>query len=157
MSRGEYSMGKRQRDSEKARKKKDKAERRARKRERGKGDVPITTAEEMTGGLPTIAEAMAAIDGSRRVDRGASAIPCRLFVGSLSWDTTREMLEQEFSQFGPVQDAVVVVDRDSGRSRGFGFVTMADRKHASSAVSAMDGAEIDGRRIVVNVATERRR
>ena len=157
MSRGEYSMGKRQRDVEKARKKKDKAERRARKRERGKGEVPVTTAEEMNSGLPTIAEAMAALEGNQTANRGASAIPCRLFVGSLSWDTSREVLEQAFLKFGPVQDAVVVLDRDTGRSRGFGFVTMADRKHAAQAVDQMDGAEIDGRRIVVNVATERRR
>ena len=58
--------------------------------------------------------------------------------------------------FGEVSDAVVIEDRDTGRSRGFGFVTMADRKDASKAIDAMDGSELDGRTIVVNVATERR-
>lgn len=157
MSRGEYGLGKRQRDAEKARKRRDKEERRARRRERGRGDIPLTTADEITGGLPSIADAMAAIEGQREHSSSAAAIPCRLFVGSLSWDTTEETLTQAFSAFGPVKEAVVVLDRDTGRSRGFGFVTMEDRKHASKAVQDLNGTDLDGRRIVVNVATERRR
>ena len=59
--------------------------------------------------------------------------------------------------FGKVSDAAVVTDRDTGKSRGFGFVTMADRKDAAKAIDEMNGAELDGRAIVVNMATERRR
>lgn len=156
MSRGgNYSMGKRQRDADKARKKRDKAERRARKREAGPGHVPMTTAEEMTGPLPTVEEAMQAMEERAAGGRGAAAIPCRLFVGGLSWDTTEDALRQAFGRFGDVSDAVVVKDRDTGRSRGFGFVTMANRKDASKAIDSLNDSELDGRVIVVNVATER--
>jgi len=152
VSRGNYSAGKRQRDADKARKKREKAERRRRKREEGPGEVPVTTAEEITGDLPSIAEAMAAMQ-----ERAAPAkpIPLRLFVGGLSWGTTEDELRAAFGEFGTVTDAVVVKDRDTGQSRGFGFVTMEDRKDAARAMGELNDSELDGRHIVVNVATER--
>jgi RNA-binding proteins (RRM domain) len=155
MSRGSYSMGKRQRESMKARKKKEKAERRARRREEGPSEPEIVTAEDIVGDLPSIAQAMDAIENPDPAARSSAGVPCRLFVGGLSWDTNAEGLRQAFGAFGPVADAVVVTDRDTGRSRGFGFVTMADRRDATKAIAGLDGTDLDGRRIVVNIATER--
>lgn len=79
----------------------------------------------------------------------------KLFVGGLSWDTNDEGLRTAFSQFGVVTEAKVVMDRDTGRSRGFGFVTMDDAESAKTAMREMDGADLDGRAIRVNEANER--
>lgn len=157
MSRGNYSQGKRQRDNEKARKKKEKAEKRRMRRESGPGEVEYATAESMTADLPSIEEAMRKIERRDSAERSAPAIPCRLFVGGLSWDTTTDSLKAAFAAHGPVSEAIIVTDRDTGRSRGFGFVTMANRKDASKAIDKMDRSELDGRSIVVNIATERSR
>ncbi len=80
----------------------------------------------------------------------------KLFVGSLSWNTDDHGLRQAFDPFGPISEAKVITDRDSGRSRGFGFVTFDDDDSADKAISAMDGTELDGRSIKVNVAHEKR-
>jgi RNA recognition motif-containing protein len=80
----------------------------------------------------------------------------KLFVGGLSWDTTDASLRAAFEQFGPVLDAKVITDRDTGRSRGFGFVTLEAPADAEAAMGAMDGAELDGRRVRVNEAQDRR-
>lgn len=79
----------------------------------------------------------------------------KLFVGGLSWDTSDESLRAAFEQFGPVIEAKVILDRDTGRSRGFGFVTMEAPADADNAMGALDGAEIDGRRVRVNEAQAR--
>mmetsp|Transcript_9740 Transcript_9740/g.14191 ORF Transcript_9740/g.14191 Transcript_9740/m.14191 type:complete len:92 (-) Transcript_9740:242-517(-) len=79
----------------------------------------------------------------------------RLFVGGISWDTNDDLLRDAFSRFGPVRDARVIYDRDSGRSRGFGFVTFDNDEDADNAVENMDGQELDGRRIRVNEAMDR--
>lgn len=79
----------------------------------------------------------------------------KLFVGGLSWDTTDDSLRVAFEEFGPVTDAKVITDRDTGRSRGFGFVTFSESGDAEAAMSAMDGTELDGRRIRVNEAENR--
>ena len=155
MSQGNYSAGKRQRDNEKARKKRRKAERRAQKREQGPGEVPMSSLEDVTGDLEVVERETRAKRAA--AEAGAQSIPSRLFVGGLSWDTNAEELKTAFEQYGKVADCAVVSDRDTGKSRGFGFVTMADRRDASKAIEGMDGAELDGREIVVNVATERRR
>ena len=63
----------------------------------------------------------------------------------------------QLGEFGVVSDAVIVADRDTGKSRGFGFVTMENRKDATKAIDALHESELDGRIIVVNVATERSR
>jgi RNA recognition motif-containing protein len=80
----------------------------------------------------------------------------KLFVGNLSWNTRDESLYEAFAQFGEVTDAKVITDRETGRSRGFGFVTFADEQAGQDAMSAMDGQELDGRPIRVNEAQERR-
>ncbi|MFN3202720.1 MAG: RNA recognition motif domain-containing protein [Bradymonadia bacterium] len=80
----------------------------------------------------------------------------KLFVGGLAWATSDESLREAFEQFGEVADAKVITDRETGRSRGFGFVTFAEGGIAATAKEAMDGAELDGRRIRVDEAEDRR-
>uniref|UniRef100_A0A7C8ZS15 RRM domain-containing protein n=2 Tax=Opuntia streptacantha TaxID=393608 RepID=A0A7C8ZS15_OPUST len=79
----------------------------------------------------------------------------KLFVGGLSFGTDDGSLKDAFSSFGEVVDAKVITDRDTGRSRGFGFVNFTDSESASSAMSAMDGQELNGRSIRVTFANER--
>jgi len=79
----------------------------------------------------------------------------KLFVGGISWDTTDEGLEAAFSPFGNVVSAKIIKDRDTGRSRGFGFVEFDDAESASSAMQNLDGTELDGRNIKVAEAQER--
>ena len=78
-----------------------------------------------------------------------------LYVGNLSFDTTDDALRQAFSAHGTVTSARVITDRDSGRSRGFGFVEMEDSDAAKKAITALDGQELDGRTLSVNEARPR--
>lgn len=80
----------------------------------------------------------------------------RLFVGNLSLDTTPEALRDTFAPFGEVTDVHVIVDRYSGRPRGFAFVTMASSQQAVNAMHELNGALIDGRPLRVNEAEARR-
>jgi len=79
----------------------------------------------------------------------------KLFVGGLSWDTDDRALREAFEGFGAVDDAKVMTDRETGRSRGFGFVTFADSSSVADAIAAMDGQPLDGRNIPVTEAKER--
>ncbi len=81
----------------------------------------------------------------------------KLFVGGLSWDTTDASLNQAFESFGEITEAKVITDRETGRSRGFGFVTFADSDAAQNAIAEMDGTSIDGRSVKVNEAQDRGR
>lgn len=81
----------------------------------------------------------------------------KLFVGSLSWDTNDAALRNAFSPHGEISEAVVISDRDSGRSRGFGFVTFEDDESADKAVAALNGTDLDGRTIRVDVAQAKER
>lgn len=76
----------------------------------------------------------------------------KLFVGSLSWGTKSETLREAFEKAGTVADAVVITDRMSGRSKGFGFVEMATPEEAAAAIEMWNGKELDGRKIAVNEA-----
>jgi RNA recognition motif-containing protein len=76
----------------------------------------------------------------------------KLFVGSLPWATRDEDLKSLFSQHGTVVSASVVMDRATGRSRGFGFVEMDTQEEADKAIAALNDSEMEGRKIVVNVA-----
>lgn len=80
-----------------------------------------------------------------------------LFVGNLPFSTGSPDLEELFSQYGTVSRAQVITDRDTGRSRGFGFVEMDSDDEAKAAIEALNGTDIDGRQINVNVARERSR
>jgi hypothetical protein len=149
-----YSGGKRDREQAQARKRKERDQRRSRKRREGRGEVPVVGAEEVTGDLD-LAEAIV----KRRqaaAAKEAQGIQSRLFVGGLAWETTADDLREAFGAFGQVTDAVVVMDRGTGRSRGFGFVVMS-HKDAPKAIAALNGTELQGRPIVVNVASERPR
>jgi RNA recognition motif-containing protein len=77
----------------------------------------------------------------------------KLFVGGLSYSTTSERLREVFARTGTVESATVVTDRDTGRSRGFGFVEMATEEDAQQAVSQLNGQEVDGRRLKVEKAS----
>lgn len=79
----------------------------------------------------------------------------RLFVGSLPWGVDDAKLAQIFSQAGNVVSAQVVKDRETGRSRGFGFVEMSTDEEAQAAVNNLNGTDIEGRKIVVNIARPR--
>jgi RNA recognition motif-containing protein len=76
----------------------------------------------------------------------------KLFVGNLAWGVTSEELGEFFSQAGEVASANVITDRQTGRSRGFGFVEMASADLAQKAVDELNDKEIQGRKIVVNIA-----
>jgi RNA recognition motif-containing protein len=79
----------------------------------------------------------------------------KLYVGNLSYNTTGSDLEQLFSQHGTVQSAEVIADRDSGRSKGFGFVQMGSDQEAQAAIAALNGKDHDGRQLTVNEAKPR--
>ncbi len=79
----------------------------------------------------------------------------KLFVGGLSWGTTDEGLQGAFSRFGEIAEAKVITDRETGRSRGFGFVTFANDESATTAITEMNGTELDGRTIKVNEAEDK--
>jgi RNA recognition motif-containing protein len=79
----------------------------------------------------------------------------KLFVGKLSYNTTDDSLSAAFAQFGKVLSAQVIKDRDSGQSKGFGFVEMEDDAAAQAAIKELDGKELDNRMIVVSVARPR--
>ncbi|WP_010583389.1 RNA recognition motif domain-containing protein [Schlesneria paludicola] len=79
----------------------------------------------------------------------------KLYVGNLSYNATNQTLEQMFAQHGEVRSAQIVTDRDTGRSKGFGFVEMGDSRSAEAAISALNGQEVDGRALTVNEARPR--
>ena len=79
----------------------------------------------------------------------------KLYVGNLSYNVRDEDLQQSFAQYGSVSSAKVMMDRDTGRSKGFGFVEMGSDAEAQAAVNGMNGQALDGRAIVVNEARPR--
>jgi|SRR5687767_11480018 len=79
----------------------------------------------------------------------------KLFVGNISFNTTENDLQDAFAAHGTVTEANLMVDRMSGRPRGFGFVTMSTPEEAQKAVQAMNGASLDGRNLTVNLARPR--
>ena len=81
----------------------------------------------------------------------------KIFIGGLSWDTNDDGLMQAFERFGEISEAKVITDRDTGRSRGFGFVTFSNPGDADNAIGEMDGKELDGRSVRVNEAQEKSR
>ena len=79
----------------------------------------------------------------------------RIYVGNLPWATTSSDLREMFAQYGDVESAEVVSDRETGRSRGFGFVAMTSDEATAQAIEALNGHELEGRALVVNEARER--
>ncbi|MBZ1345241.1 MAG: RNA-binding protein [Candidatus Nealsonbacteria bacterium] len=76
----------------------------------------------------------------------------KLYVGGLSYDTTEKTLKEFFAQAGAVESATIIIDKMSGRSKGFGFVEMSNEDEARKAVETLNGKELDGRTIIVNEA-----
>ena len=79
----------------------------------------------------------------------------KIYVGNLSYSTTDEDIRQAFSQYGTVDSADVIMDRDTGRSKGFGFVEMSVDSEGQAAIDGLNGKEVDGRSLNVNVAKPR--
>ena len=78
-----------------------------------------------------------------------------LYVGGLPYSVTDEQLQNTFAAHGTVESAKVITDRDTGRSRGFGFVEMSTQEEAEKAIAALNGTELDGRSLTVNIAKPR--
>ncbi|MCL4853531.1 MAG: RNA-binding protein [Bryobacteraceae bacterium] len=83
------------------------------------------------------------------------AVAKKLYVGNLSYDTTDNDLRRIFEEFGSVDSAQVIMDRDSGRSKGFGFVEMGNNQEAEAAIKALNGKDVGGRPLTVNEAKPR--
>jgi cold-inducible RNA-binding protein len=79
----------------------------------------------------------------------------KLYVGNLAFETSGENLRQHFAQAGTVETATVVEDRDTGRSRGFGFVEMSSKEEGEAAIAQFNGHDLNGRNLTVNVAKPR--
>ena len=78
-----------------------------------------------------------------------------VFVGNLSWNTDEDALRQAFEAYGEVEHVRIITDRETGRSRGFGFVTFVNQEDGENAINSLNGTELDGRAINVNEARER--
>jgi hypothetical protein len=150
-----YTGGKRQREMQRDRRKKEKAARldyNRSMRAQGRGDgAPVVGAQEA---LPEVKLEDVVISVAAQPRRNTVG-PVKLFVGGMSWETTTEGLRDAFAKFGKIDDVVVILDRTTGRSRGFGFVTFERAIDAAEAVKAMDGADLEGRPIKVNNAEKR--
>lgn len=79
----------------------------------------------------------------------------KLYVGNLAYSTTSDALKTMFAEFGDVESAQVITDRDTGRSKGFGFVELANAQAAQAAISALNGKDVGGRQLTVNEARPR--
>ena len=87
--------------------------------------------------------------------RGTDAVK-KLYVGNLPFSATQDSLQELFERFGSVASSAVITDRETGRSRGFGFIEMDDASSADEAIRALDGSDLDGRSLRVNEAQDRR-
>ena len=76
----------------------------------------------------------------------------KLYVGNLSYNTTQDTLQSEFGAHGQIEEVAIINDRETGRPRGFAFVTMPNDEEARSAIEVLNGLEMDGRKITVNEA-----
>jgi RNA recognition motif-containing protein len=147
-----YGGGKRQREAERDRKKKEKQERLRRNRAmRGSGDGSDLAEPET---LPEV-KLEDVVIGVAAQPRRNTIGPVKLFVGGLSWNTSSDDLRTAFARFGAIQEATVIMDRTTGRSRGFGFVSFENAADAAEAVKQMNGADLDGRTLKVNNAESR--
>jgi len=80
----------------------------------------------------------------------------KLFIGNISYDSTEDSLKEAFSEFGTVESVNIITNRDTGRSKGFGFVEMASEEEAQKAKEGLNGKEVDGRTINVDEAKPRK-
>ena len=80
----------------------------------------------------------------------------KVFVGSISWNVNEQELGDFFAQVGDIEDVKIITDRETGRSKGFGFITFVEEESAQKAVEELDGKELDGRSLKVNIARDRK-
>lgn len=150
-----FSGGKRNREATRDLKKSQKEERLRRNRElRARGidpDLPDTTA---SAGLPEVKLEDVVISVARQ-PRNLDVGPTKLFVGGIGSATTSADLRVFFARFGEIADATVIMNRSTGQSRGFGFVSFRSPSDANQAIAGADGAELDGHPIRVNRAETR--
>ena len=148
--------GKRDREAKRDRRKVEKADRLQRNRDdaaRQRTSGEETNPTDSTGPAPLAPVDLAdVVIGVAPRPQRESLAAAKLYVGGLSWDTTSDELQIAFSNFGKVVEAKVVVDRSTGRSRGFGFVTFESHAQADEAIAQMNGRELDGRPLRVNRA-----
>lgn len=76
----------------------------------------------------------------------------KIYVGNLGFNVTNDQLKAQFAQFGEVDSAKIITDRDTGRSKGFGFVEMSNKSEATEAIDALNGSQFEGRAMTVNEA-----
>ncbi len=153
MARSSYSAGKRERERRKERKRQEKARRR--ETSGSSRGVPVASADDIQGGLMSIDEVVQSVYAPPEAEPRSNTVPSRLFIGGLNFSVTTEQLREELEKFGKLTDVFVVLDRDTGDSRGFGFVTFADRRDAARAINELHSSEFHGRTLVVRLATER--
>jgi RNA recognition motif-containing protein len=145
--------GKRQREANRDRKKQEKAERLARNRAlrtQGLAAGREIASDAELRRLPEVKLEDINVSGVAPRGPKGSRGPTTLFVGGLSWETGVRELKEAFSPFGALREATVVTDRNTGRSRGFGFVSFENPADAAVANRQMNGAELDGRTLRVN-------
>jgi len=152
----QFSGGKRNREASRDLKKRQKEDRLRRNRDmRARGlDPDLVDPSDAPSPLPEVKLEDVVISvpsQSRRADFG----PIKLFVGGLSTDTTAADLRRWFAPFGDVVDAIVVADRGTGRSRGFGFVSFGNPTAAEAATKGLNGVDVDGQNLKVNRAEAR--
>ena len=148
-----FTGGKRQREAARDRQKKEKEQRLARNRAmRAQGIDPHP--EESPQSLPEVALEDVVISVPSQARR-TNSFPARLFVGGLGGSVGVEALRAAFARFGPLEDATVIFDRATGRSRGFGFVTFVNAADAAEATKQMNGAQLEDRTLKVNSAESR--
>ena len=150
------SPEKRAREDKRNQKARIKEQRRLERRNNAPNQPEIVSQADIIGNVPSIEEVMQSLQGGGRIERSAPPIPVKLFVGSLSDATTSASLRRHFEPHSDIAEAAVIMDRNTGASRNFGFVTLTDRKAAAAVISELHQSELDGSRIVVNIATERR-
>ncbi|KAL3624289.1 hypothetical protein CASFOL_033105 [Castilleja foliolosa] len=121
--------------------------------------VELLNGYDINGRILTVNKAAPRGSQPERVPRAPRSYDSsfRIYVGNLPWQVDGDRIEQLFSEHGKVIDAKVVYDRETGRSRGFGFVTMSSESELNDAIAALDGQSLDGRAIRVNVAEEKPR
>ena len=148
------TAGKREREARRDRRKKEKQERLQRGRMMRAQGREQSPAELLPQALPEVKLEDVVIGVAPQARRNTTG-PVRLFVGGLSWNTTAEDLRSVFSNFGAIEDVGVPLDRGTGRSRGFGFVTFTKPEDATEAAARMNGTTLDGRTLKVNNAESR--
>jgi cold-inducible RNA-binding protein len=83
---------------------------------------------------------------------GQENLPVKIYVGNLSYEANEDALRDLFAKYGPVEEVAIITDRQTGKARGFGFVTMSDSAQGQAAIAALNGAQFENRALVVNEA-----